>query len=94
VESNSHQRVKLQLAVIAASAVVVMGAVAAAVLGQEGTSPVAVGPMNVGQTTTSTTAPVGRMNVGHTTTSTTAPAAMATSFAAPTMTAARPNGFG
>jgi uracil-DNA glycosylase len=78
VELNPHQHVKLQLAVIAASAIVVMGAVAAAVLGQEGTSPVAAGRMNVGQTTTSTTAP----------------AAMATSFAAPTMKAARPNGFG
>jgi hypothetical protein len=35
VEPNPHQRVKLQLAVIAASAIVVMGAVDAAVLGQE-----------------------------------------------------------
>ena len=78
VESNPHQRVKLQLAVIAVSAIVVMGAVAAAVLGQEATASVAGGRMNIGQTATSTTAP----------------AAMATSFASPTMKAARPNGFG
>ena len=77
MESNPHQRVRWQLAVVAASAIVVMGAVAATVLGQEGTSPVAVGQMNVGQTTTSTTAP----------------AAIAMSFARPTMKAARPNGF-
>ena len=38
MESNPHQRVKLQLAVIAVSAIVVMGAVAAAVLGQEADS--------------------------------------------------------
>ena len=78
VESNPHQRVKLQLAVIAVSAIVVMGAVAAALLGQEEKAPVAGGQMNIGQTTTSTTAPV----------------AIATSFARPTMKAARPNGFG
>ena len=77
MESNPHQRVKLQLAVIAASAIVVMGAVVAAVLGQEGISPAAAGRMSIGQTTTSTTAP----------------AAMATSFAAPTMKAKRPSGF-
>ena len=78
MESNLHQRVRLQLAVLAASAIVVVGAVAAAVLGQEETAPVAGGQMNIGQTTTSTTAPV----------------AIATSFARPTMKAARPNGFG
>jgi ribosomal protein S8E len=78
VESNPQQRVKLQRAVMAASAIVVMGAVAAAVLGQEETAPAAAGQMTIGQTATSTTAP----------------AAMATSFASPTMKAARPNGFG
>jgi nucleoside diphosphate kinase len=78
VESNPHQRVKLQLAVIAASAIVVMGAVAVAVLGQEVAASVAVGRMYTGQTTTSTAAP----------------AAIVTSFASPTMKAARPNGFG
>jgi hypothetical protein len=78
VESNPQQRVKLQLAVIAASAVVVIGAVVAAVLGQEQTAPVAGGQMTMGQTATSTTAPT----------------AMATSFASPTMKATRPNGFG
>ena len=78
MESNPHQRVKLQLAVIAVSAIVVMGAVAAAALGREETTPVAGGQMTTGQTATSTTAP----------------AAMATSFASPTMKAARPNGFG
>jgi hypothetical protein len=78
VEPNPHQRVKWQFAVIAASTIVSMGAVAAAVLGQEETAPVAGGQMNIGQTTTSTTAP----------------AAIATSFARPTMKAARPNGFG
>ena len=78
MESNPHQRVKLQLAVIAVSVIVVMGAVAAAVLGQEETAPVAGGQMSIGQTATSTTAP----------------AAMATSFASPTMKAARPKGFG
>jgi hypothetical protein len=78
VESNPHQRVEFQLAVTAASAIVIMGAVAVAVLGQEVATPVAVGRMNTGQTTTSTTAP----------------AAIVTSFASPTMKAARPNGFG
>ena len=78
VESNPHQRVELQLAVIAASAIVVMGAVAVAMLGQEVAAPVAVGRMDTGQTTTSTTAP----------------AATVTSFASPMMKAARPNGFG
>ena len=78
MESNLHQRVELQLAVTAASAIVVIGAVAVAVLGQEVATPVAVGRMNTGQTTTSTTAP----------------AAIVTSFASPTMKAARPNGFG
>ena len=78
MESNAHQRVKLQIAVIAASAIAVMGAVAAAVLGQEVASPVAGGQMLTGQTTTSTIAP----------------AAIGTSFASPTMKAARPNGFG
>jgi hypothetical protein len=78
VESNPHQCVKLQLAVVAVSAIVVMGAVATSVLGQEETAPVAGGQMNIGQTATSTTAP----------------AAIATSFARPTMKAARPNGFG
>jgi hypothetical protein len=78
VESNPHQRVKLQLTVIAASAIVVMGAVAATVLGQEGTSPVAAGRMNTGQTTTSTTAP----------------AAIVTQFASPPVKAAKPRGFG
>ena len=78
VESNSQQRVKCQLAVIAASAIVVMGVVIAAVLGQEQTAPAAAGQMTIGQTTTTTTAP----------------AAMVTSFASPTMKATRPNGFG
>jgi hypothetical protein len=61
-----------------AHAIVIMGAVAVAVLGQEVATPVAVGRMNTGQTPTSTTAP----------------AAIVTSFASPTMKAARPNGFG
>jgi hypothetical protein len=78
VESNPQQRVKLQLAVIAASAIVVMGAVVVAVLGQEQTAPAAAGRMTIGQTATTTTGP----------------AAMATSFASPTMKATRPNGFG
>ena len=78
VESNPQQLVKLQLAVIAASAIVVMGAVVVAVLGQEQTAPAAAGQMTLGQTATTTTAP----------------AAMATSFASPTMKATRPNGFG
>ena len=78
MESNPQRRVKLQLAVIAASAIVVMGAVAVAVLGQEVAASVAVGRMYTGQTTTSTAAP----------------AAIVTSFASPTMKAARPNGFG
>ena len=78
MESNPRQRVKLQLAVIAAGAVVVMGTLAATVLGQEGTLPVAVGRMNTGQTTTSTTAPT----------------AIVTQFASPPMRAARPRGFG
>ena len=75
MKSNPHQRVKLHLAVTAASAIVVMGAVAVAVLGQEVAASVAVGRMYTGQTTTSTAAP----------------AAIVTSFASPTMKAARPN---
>jgi hypothetical protein len=77
VKLNPHQRVKLQLAAVAASAIVVMVAVAVAALGQQASAPEAGGQMNIGQTSTSTTAP----------------AAIGTSFARPAMKAQRPNGF-
>jgi hypothetical protein len=56
VESNRHQRVKLPTLVIAASALVVVGALAGAV-GQEQTGTVAGGAMTLGATTTTTVAP-------------------------------------
>jgi Flp pilus assembly CpaF family ATPase len=56
VEPNQHQRVKLQLAVIAASAIVSVAALLVA-LGQERTSTVMGGGMSTGQTSTQTTLP-------------------------------------
>ena len=79
MELNPHQRVTLQLAVIA---IVVIGALAVA-LGQERTGTVmeaGITGMSRGQTSTETVA-----------TTTVAPE---TSKANPTMNAARPNGFG
>ena len=56
MESNRHQHVKLPTLVIAASALVVVGALAGAV-GQERTGTVAGGGMTLGATTTTTVAP-------------------------------------
>ena len=56
MESNRHQHVKLPTLVIAASALVVVGALAGAV-GQEQTGTVAGGGMTLGATTTTTVAP-------------------------------------
>jgi hypothetical protein len=56
VEPNQHQIIKLQLAVIAASAVVSVAALLVA-LGQEQTATVMGGGMSTGQTSTQTTLP-------------------------------------
>jgi hypothetical protein len=56
VEPNQHQRVKLQLAVIVASAIVSVAALLVA-LGQERTATVMGGGMSTGQTSTQTTLP-------------------------------------
>jgi hypothetical protein len=55
VESNRHPSVKMPTLVIAASAVVSVGALAAAAVGHEQT--VAGGGMSIGATTTTTVAP-------------------------------------
>jgi hypothetical protein len=82
VEPNRHQRVKLLSAVIAASAIVVMGALAVA-LGQErtGTS-LGSGGMSRGETSTQSTAATSAD-----------PTTIETSKASPTMKAVRPRGF-
>jgi hypothetical protein len=81
VEPNRNQSVKLLSAVIAASAVVVVGVLAVA-LGQErtGTS-LGSGGMSRGTSTQSAA------------TTTEEPIAIQTSKASPTMKAVRPNGF-
>jgi hypothetical protein len=56
VEPNQHQRVKLPLAVIAASAIVSVAALLVA-LGQEQTATEMGGGMSTGQTSTLTTLP-------------------------------------
>jgi hypothetical protein len=56
MESTRHPSVKLPTLVIAASAVVAVGALAASV-GQEQTATVAGGGMSIGATTTTTVAP-------------------------------------
>ena len=85
MEPNRHQSVKLLSAVIAASAIVVMGALAVA-LGQErtGTSLVSIGitGMSHGQTATESAA-----------TTTEDPTTIQIPKASPTMKAVRPNGF-
>jgi hypothetical protein len=82
VESNPHQRVKWQLAMVTVSAIVVIGALAAA-LGQERTGTL----MEAGSTGMSR----GQTSTEMVATTTVAPE---TSKASPTMKAARPNGFG
>jgi hypothetical protein len=78
VESNRHQRVKLPTLVIAASALVVVGALAGAV----GT---------VGQEQTGTAA--GGMTLGATTTTTVAPTTIPVAVAQPTLKAVLPKGY-
>jgi hypothetical protein len=56
VEPNQHQRVKLQLAVIASSTIVSVAALLVA-LGQERTATLMGGGMSIGQTSTQTTLP-------------------------------------
>jgi hypothetical protein len=56
MESNRHQRVNAPTVVIAPSVAVIVGALAGTV-GQEQTGIVAKGPMSVGQTSSTTTAP-------------------------------------
>jgi hypothetical protein len=82
VESNPHRSIKLPLAVIVASAVVIMGVLAVA-SGQEPTETSMIpGEITMGQTATEAPA-----------TTTTDPTTIETSKASPTMKADRPPGF-
>ena len=77
MESIAHQRVKVLIAGLSASAVVLIGAVAAIAVGQQQTGTVAISPMTMGATAATTTPP-------------TAPP---TAQAHPGLKATRPNGF-
>jgi len=77
VESIRHPRVKLLIAGAGASALVVIGAVAAMAVGQQQTGTVAISPMTMGETATTTTPP----------------SVLPTAQAHPGLKATRPNGF-